>query len=328
MMYGRKTLGAVAGAFVLCAGATAIAIESGGTPYQGIVDRNVFGLKPPPPPPDPEANKPPPPNIKLTGIITMFGKKQALMKVVLPPKPGVKQEEQSYILAVGQRDGDIEVLDIDEKAGIVKVNDFGTVTNLNFTDNGVKLASGPAPGAPVPGAPPMAAGGIPQPPGAGIIPPGGGYVPRQIPTPRPMRTGAGYTPAYPTSYGGAPPQATYTAVPVPATGGTMPVTTTPGTTASSPGAIALSGFGAPASTPTKQQNWPPESPSPEAQAIADYAYKTKYASQIQAGTMPDIPGGNALQDMQNTGNSGQTTQPVNRGPQRLPNGQIVPGSTF
>ena len=296
MMHGRKMLVCIAGAFALCAGAKAMAAESGGTPYQGIVDRNIFGLKAPAPPPNPEDNKPPPPKITLTGIFTILGNKRAMMKVMAPPKPGTKQEEQSYILAVGQRDGDIEVLDIDEKAGIVKVNNFGTVTNINFENNGVKLVSAPAPG--VPGAPPNVGGGIPPPPGVGFTPGGGGYVPRAIPTPRPRRTNPGSAAPYPAGaggspagYGGASSSASYSAVPGMAT----------------PGTVALSGLGGPPSTPTRQQNWPPEPTSPEAAAILEHIYNTTHANEIQDGRMPAVPGGNAIQEIQN--NSGQNTKP-------------------
>jgi hypothetical protein len=180
MMTGGTTLACLAGAAVLCSTAKATADDSSANPYQAIVERNVFGLKSPPPPPDPEANKPPPPKITLTGITTILGNKRALMKVMMPPKPGVKQEEQSFILAVGQRDGDIEVLEIDDAAGTVKVNDFGTITNLSFENNGVKLASGPPPGPPAAVARPMAAPGIPLPPGTPGFPPApAAYQPRR-----------------------------------------------------------------------------------------------------------------------------------------------------
>ena len=107
--------------------------------------------------PDPEANKPPPPKIYLTGITTFGGVKRALLKFQAPVKPGEEHKpgppkgEESYILAEGQREGDVEVLEIHDAPGneYVKVNDFGTVTNLNFEDNGVKVAAAAA--APVPG---------------------------------------------------------------------------------------------------------------------------------------------------------------------------------
>jgi hypothetical protein len=39
---------------------------------------------------------------------------------------------QSFMLGVGEREGEIEVLDIDEKGGVVKLNDYGVVTNVPF----------------------------------------------------------------------------------------------------------------------------------------------------------------------------------------------------
>src|SRR6188472_2241935 len=71
--------------FLLCSGAIAIGADSG-NPYQGIVDRNVFGLKPPPPPGKPEEKKVDLPPITLTGITTILGNKRALMNVQSPGK--------------------------------------------------------------------------------------------------------------------------------------------------------------------------------------------------------------------------------------------------
>jgi hypothetical protein len=128
----------------LCATASAIVNESA-NPYQGIVDRNVFGLKPPPPITDtktPPVKDPPP--ITLTGMTTILSTKRVLLNVQSPGKA-----IQSFILAEGQRDGDIEVLEIDEKAGSVKLNYGGTTVPLNFEKNGPKLtASAAAPGVP------------------------------------------------------------------------------------------------------------------------------------------------------------------------------------
>ena len=49
---------------------------------------------------------------------------------------------------IGQREGDIEVLEIDQVAGMVKVRNAGVVEELTFDKNGPKLPSTPAPGAP------------------------------------------------------------------------------------------------------------------------------------------------------------------------------------
>ena len=141
--------------------ATAMAQDAPHNPYQGIIDRNVFGLRTPPPPPtnNPEANKPPPPKITLTGIVTGFtGNKRALMKLQIPPKPGMPPNEKSLIMTEGQREDEVEVLEINEVEGTVKVNEYGSVTTLELT----KPPSSPAP------APVAAAGAAP-----GFAPPGG-----------------------------------------------------------------------------------------------------------------------------------------------------------
>jgi hypothetical protein len=304
MKNGGMTLGCITGALLVGALASTMAVEVGGTPYQPIVDRNVFGLKPPPPPPNPEDNKPPPPNIQLQGITTIIGKKRALMKVMIPGKPGVKAEVASFILAEGQREGDIEVLEIDEKEGVVKVNDFGTITNISFKNNGVTIASGPPAGGPPP--PP----GMPNPgmapPQPGGAPPGAGYQyqPRSIPmgrTPRTNPTGGNvYNPAGGNVYN-----------PSAAPGVYNPVATTSGTTSgsSTPGTVALSGLGSAASTPRPQQNWPPETAmTPEQAALMGAAYTLKYQKQIASGDMPSIPDANELLNSGNNQNNQQNTQ--------------------
>jgi len=283
MTNGGTRLGCIAGAVALWAAATALAVESSGSPYQSIVARNVFGLKDPPPPPRPEDNKPPPPNIKLQGITTILGNKRALLKVSMPPKPGVKPEEQSFILAAGQREGEIEVLEIDEKEGTVKVDDFGTITNLNFKNNGVVIASGPPPGMPapgVPGVPPNAGAGAAPPPGIPMpTPAAGGYQQRSIPMNRASRMNPAGASTYSPSYGGSPTPNVYSAVPTPQASGTTA------------GTVALSGLGAPASSIRPMQNWPPEVPmTPEQTAAVELLYSQKYQKQISEGTMPAIPG--------------------------------------
>lgn len=176
MKRGDKTLICVLAGLSLMGPVNAISDPSL-NPYLGIVDRNVFGLKPPPPPPDPEANKPPPPPITLTGITTILGNKRALMKTApVAAKPGEPAKEQSYILTIGQRDGDIEVLDIDEKAGSVKVRYAGNESTLTFEKNGPKIGATPLPAAP---AIPVPAGAIPPPMG---IPAPAGASPTPFPS--------------------------------------------------------------------------------------------------------------------------------------------------
>ncbi len=156
MTRGKRNLVCFLSSFAFCAAVNAISADTPLNPYQGIVDRNVFGLKPPPPLPKPEDNKPPPPKITLTGITTILGNKRALMKVQVPAKPGEPAKEQSYILTEGQRDGEIEVLEINELEGSVKVNESGLVTLLTFDKDGAKLPSTPPPAVPLAGVPPAA----------------------------------------------------------------------------------------------------------------------------------------------------------------------------
>lgn len=179
-------------------------------PYTAIVERNIFGLKDPPPPPPPasEKDKTPPPNINLTGITTLGGSKRAMLKIpATPAKPGQPAKtDQFFMLSEGERDGELEVIQIDAKFNTVKVKFADTYSTLDFTNNGVKMAMGPGPAAP---------GGIPGPPGAvpagGITTPGGISLPRPMRLPTPGSTGVtrpGYsavpsaTGIQPSAYGG------------------------------------------------------------------------------------------------------------------------------
>lgn len=130
------------------------------SPYERIVGRNVFSLKPPTPPPNPEdlVKKEPPPKIRLQGLTTILGRRQVLFKSQTPAKPGQPAKDESYVLSEGERQGEIEVVAIDENAGTVKFNNHGTVETLNMKDDADKPVLGAAP--PTVTAPP---GGVPRP---------------------------------------------------------------------------------------------------------------------------------------------------------------------
>jgi hypothetical protein len=129
---------------------------NGDNPYAPLVVRNVFGLNPPPPaePPTPDV---PPPKIVANGIMSIFGHLQALYKVT-ETTPGQPPKEKSYILTAGQREDDIEVVKIDDKANIVTFNNHGAIQDIPLS-NGT-ASTGPAPAAPSP------AGGVPLPMGS------------------------------------------------------------------------------------------------------------------------------------------------------------------
>ena len=134
-------------AAVLAADGRAIVPDNASEQYQAIKERNVFGLRPPPTQPPPSNAPPQLPKITLTGITTILGNKRALMKVLpLGLKPGEVAKELSLILTEGERESEIEVLQIDEKNGSVKVDNSGTVMTLTFEKDGAKLPATAAPG--------------------------------------------------------------------------------------------------------------------------------------------------------------------------------------
>lgn len=132
-----------------------------------IVGRNVFSLKSPPPPPNPEdlIKKDPPPKILLQGLTTGLVGRRVLFKVQFPAKPGQPAKEESFVLSEGERQGEIEVLEINEKTepAVVKFNNHGTIEPLNMKEHVAKATAvaPPPPGLPQPGRPVLP--GIPPP---------------------------------------------------------------------------------------------------------------------------------------------------------------------
>ncbi len=162
-------------------------------PYQAIIDRNAFGLKPPPQVVNPTPTNPVVPvNVKFTGITSNSrGKKAWLM---IPAQPG-KNTNPEYLngLAEHEKQGEIEVLEINVKESKVKILNAGSLVELNVKDNGLPTpAALPVPGVPLNsyGAPSaLPTPGLVPPPGtlpsafktAGATPNVGAYGPRTIP---------------------------------------------------------------------------------------------------------------------------------------------------
>src|SRR5262245_59358532 len=110
--------------------------ESGVNPYQAIVERNAFALKPLPPPQaetPPQAPPPPLAKVTLTGITSLFGpsSKRALLEIV-EQEPGKAVTSRKPILREGERDGEIEVLSIDVEKNIVRIPNGTVDTNISF----------------------------------------------------------------------------------------------------------------------------------------------------------------------------------------------------
>ncbi len=124
-----KIVVCLASGLVLNAGARADDHMLSNNPYAPIVVRNIFGLNPPLPT---DADQPaePPPKITPNGIMSIFGQLQVLFKVAGTAKPGQPAKDDSYILSEGQRQEEIEVIHIDEKAGLVTFNNHGTVQEI------------------------------------------------------------------------------------------------------------------------------------------------------------------------------------------------------
>ncbi len=114
------------------------------SPYGNIVGFNVFRLKPPESR-TVEAPTPPRAKFRLVGITVLRGHKLALLKVQVAGNGSGPAQELSPTLGVGQREGDIEVLAIDEQAGSVEVNGFGTRAVLMFEPDGSPGSPGTTP---------------------------------------------------------------------------------------------------------------------------------------------------------------------------------------
>ena len=173
MKHGGKIAVGLAGALVLPVGLRAVTPDSPGNPYQPIVERNVFGLKPPPPPPEVKPPDVPAPKITLQGIVSTLGTRYVLFKTLMPgSKPGEAPKETSLTLAEGQRAGEIEVLEINEVAGAVKFRNHGMEQPLTLEKDSVKPPSSSAPGVPMaqPGVPGVPVPGVPAPATANFNP--------------------------------------------------------------------------------------------------------------------------------------------------------------
>src|SRR5579863_1086090 len=133
---------------------------SSDNPYGAIINRNIFDLHDAPTNTGPDRPKDPPANVKLTGITTILGNKQALFILNEQGSAGHPPSTHSLILSEGQRSGAVEVLTINPKARMATIKNDGNEFTLNIETN--KSA---------PTATPIG-GGIPGARAAGYTPPG------------------------------------------------------------------------------------------------------------------------------------------------------------
>lgn len=139
-------------------GARALPAEN---PYATIVERNAFALKPPTPPPVVTPPPTPASNVELRGITTLLGRPQVLLNFRVPGKPPELPKDRSLVMDVGQREGDVEVLEINPAAGTIRIRNQGNEVAMNLKDNaskpqvvpGLAAPAVPSPGIPSPGIP-------------------------------------------------------------------------------------------------------------------------------------------------------------------------------
>src|SRR5262249_9054084 len=105
--------------------------------------------------------------------------KQVLFKISMSPKPGDPPKEMALVMSEGERQGEVEVLEIDEPGGVIKFNNHGQEQTLTLEKDGEK----PPPGSPLPS---LTQPGVPS---AMAVP--------NIPRPQPLAPGVNPQPAIP-----------------------------------------------------------------------------------------------------------------------------------
>jgi hypothetical protein len=179
-----RVLWILAGGFVWMARGEVPEVKE--TPYQLIVERNPFGLKPiptnaPPPGPGQPGGAPVKQNLLLSGIgVDSRGKKAYL---VSPATPGKTTNTVYYTLREGDSQGDVKVITIDPKQKTVTVVNAGITSQLDFANNAPPVVGALAAVAGAPGQRPGVAGqaGVQPMKSAAVAPRGG--TPSAVPLP-------------------------------------------------------------------------------------------------------------------------------------------------
>jgi hypothetical protein len=165
----RVTAAGAAGASLL--GALAETALPPDSPFQVIVDRNPFALKPPPTnaPVAPTAPPPVQVNVNLSGIAYDRGVKRVYL--VIPAGQAGRTNTTSFSLTEDSPETEgIKVEEIDVQAGLVRILKGGTPATLDFKTQGLAY-KGPVNVAVLGGAKPGVRPGVPVPvPNPGAVP--------------------------------------------------------------------------------------------------------------------------------------------------------------
>ena len=118
--------------------------EAEQNPYLAIVKRNAFELTDTPPSTQQKAPEPiKASDIKLTGIFLRNGVERAAIALIEKDK---KNTKPTYLqLAVGEKQGTVEIKAIDKVTGRVRLLQLGSERELNFKDDVFKTAMSKAP---------------------------------------------------------------------------------------------------------------------------------------------------------------------------------------
>src|SRR6266498_329535 len=131
MKCSKQGLICLAGALVLSGACLKARADAKPNPYDLIVERNLFGLKPPPlPDTNSTSTMPaaPPAQVEVTGITSILSSKRVLLEIVPGPgKPMLKP-----ILSEGERVESVEVVFIDVEKNEVTIKNGSVLTNLTF----------------------------------------------------------------------------------------------------------------------------------------------------------------------------------------------------
>ena len=118
--------------------------EAEQNPYLAIVKRNAFELTDTPPSTQQKAPEPlKASDIKLTGIFLRNGVERAAIALI---EKDTKKTKPTYLLlAVGDKQGTVEITGIDKVTGRVSLLQLGSERELNFKDDVFKTAMSKAP---------------------------------------------------------------------------------------------------------------------------------------------------------------------------------------
>lgn len=106
-------------------------VSAEANPYAIITQRNLFGLRAPNPGNSPSSADLPP-QITVCGTMSIFGRPQVLFKVAGTPQPGQTVSETSHILAVGEIEAGVAVIQINLASESITFNNHNLIQTISL----------------------------------------------------------------------------------------------------------------------------------------------------------------------------------------------------